>query len=169
PPGLRRDERSCRADHIAPLGVVEPDLATGVPDRVPIALPVYAVEVLAGDGLVAPVVRAVGAAGVEAGVVEQRLVEARLRAQVHEVRRLWRLKRSAALAVAHPRLVALEVRGDSHDVAAARSRPDRIADKLHVPRPVPDRTGVPVHPGDQVGVRSGNVIVARSEEHTSEL
>src|SRR5207237_1404499 len=88
---------------------------------VPIALPVYAVEVLSGDGLVAPVVRAVGAAGVEAGVVEQRLVEARLRAQVHEVRRLWRLKRSAALAVAHPRLVALEVRGDGHDVAGAQS------------------------------------------------
>src|SRR5205823_1041460 len=123
-------------------------------------LPVYAIEVLAADRLVAPVVRAVGAAGCEAWVVEERRPEARRGPQVHKVRGLWRLKCPVALAVADLRLVALEVGSDGHDVAAARGRPDRSAEKLHVARPVPERAWIPVHAGDEARGRTGHVVVA---------
>src|SRR5207237_4512081 len=112
------------------LRVIEPDLAAGVPDRVPVTLAIGAVEVLAGDGLVAPVVRAVGAAGLQARVVEERRVEARAGAQIHEVRRLRRLKGAGALAIADLWLVALEVRRDGHDVAAAIGRVCRGTEQL---------------------------------------
>ena len=141
-------------------GVVEPDEASGVLDLVPVALPLHAVEGLAGHGLVAPVIRAPRAARVrESGIVEERSVEFGRRVQVDEVRRLRGLQR-ASVTVDDLRRVRREVRRDRHDVAPACRRRDRCAEERHVVRPIPVGARVPVHPRHEPVRRSRYVVVA---------
>src|SRR5688572_7792706 len=68
---LRRDHGAARRNGLRSAGVMDPRLAPGEPDSVPIALRLDAVELLAGHGLVAPVVRAVRATGVQVRIVDE--------------------------------------------------------------------------------------------------
>src|SRR5207244_11990683 len=115
-PGLRRDERAAAGDRVLALGVEQPRLDAAVPDREPVALPLGDGEALAGDRLVAPVLRAGRGRTREQRIVDERRGVAGRRGEVDEVRRLRRQRVLArAVAGGDRLLVLLELRIDRDD------------------------------------------------------
>src|SRR6266540_133148 len=102
-------------------GVVEPGFLAAEVDRVPVALLVDAIELLAGHGLVSPVVRA-GRVCFEVWVRNEGRGRVRSSAQINIVERLGRhgsaTGRFGVVAIGLRRPVVREVRIDCHDIAA---------------------------------------------------